>query len=253
MDQEKQVRYVDEDEIDLFDLLKTLWRWRWFVIGLTAAVGVAALAYVLLKPDPPVSYTAKADVQIGKIANINIESVGDLSAYLQSDAFVSGNEELEELRYEFNNFESLQFPDSKDSNFIVSGEEGFRYTIVVTLLYTGRDAEQAQDIVQTAADKIIDRHSRLYNSAIEEYRAARPELKEYLEDSPKYLPLLWLDSYTYPTRINRSATVARDVREDNSKILVTVATLAGLFLSIMLAFMIEAIRNRIREERAAAE
>ena len=253
MNQEEKMQYVDDDEIDLFDLLKTLWRWKWFVIGITAGAFVAAFLFLTLQPEKPDTYTARADVQVGKIANVNIESVGDLAAYLQSDEFAGGTEALQDLQYEFNKFEDMQFPDSKNTNFIVSGEEGFRYTLMLTISFSSQDAERAESVVQTASQRLIARHAGLYRSAKERYEGFRLDPKEYLEDSPKYLPLLWLDSYTYPTRINRAVTVERDVPEDKTAVTLAVAALAGLILSIMLAFMIEAIRNRIKAERDAAQ
>lgn len=253
MQDANRTRYVDEDEIDLFDLLKTLWRWKWFVLGITAAAFLAALLFLTLQSEKPDTFTATADVQVGKIANVNIESVGDLSAYLQSDEFVGGNEALQDLVYKFNNFEGMQFPDSRNTNFIVSGEEGFRYTLMLTISFSDQDAEKAESIVQTAAQRLLARHEGLYRSAKERYEGFRLDPKEYPEDSPKYLPLLWLDSYTYPTRINRAVTVERDAPEYKRSITLTVAALAGLFLSIMLAFLIEAIRNRIKAERDAAQ
>ncbi|MFP4619515.1 MAG: hypothetical protein ACLFMZ_11790, partial [Spirochaetaceae bacterium] len=93
----------------------------------------------------------------------------------------------------------------------------------------------------------------LYNTGLENYENYRPQLKELQEESAQYLPWLWLDSYTYPTRVIKAASVNQNVPEDKTNIILSVSTLAALFLSVLLAFFIEAIRNRIEAERAAAK
>lgn len=50
MDQEKQMRYEDEDEIDLLDLFVVLLKYRWLIIGLTLGALLLAVGGYFLYP-----------------------------------------------------------------------------------------------------------------------------------------------------------------------------------------------------------
>ncbi len=229
-DNEAHRRPEYEDEIDLFDLLKTLWKWRALVLGITAAGLLAAFAYTLIKPEKPVTHTAEAVVQIGKVADVLIESRGDILVYVRSDGFLAGLEDGPAIQ--------TAFMDIQDDS-----------TLALTISATSVDREAARQVVTTASERLIGRHGRLYRDAKAKLDEYRPKLEQLLEDSPRYLPLMWLDSYTYPTRQVSAVSSSRNPPEDNDTLGVAVTAIAALFLSIMLAFMTEAIRNRIREER----
>jgi uncharacterized protein involved in exopolysaccharide biosynthesis len=51
MNQASDPRYYKEDEIDLRELVTTLWRGKWIVIAFTVVFGVAGIAYALYKPN----------------------------------------------------------------------------------------------------------------------------------------------------------------------------------------------------------
>ncbi len=102
--EEKDFRYIEEDEIDLAELFKTVWKRRWFVVGFTFLITVGAIGYAYLKT--PI-YEAKALVEIGNyktfsnnINNINkiyINSALDLSKRLNVlfiDKFKNKKKEL---------------------------------------------------------------------------------------------------------------------------------------------------------------
>jgi LPS O-antigen subunit length determinant protein (WzzB/FepE family) len=61
-------RYIQEDEIDLRELFKTLWDKKWFIILFTAIITIIAIIYSLSKTP---TYEAKALVEIGKYKDNN--------------------------------------------------------------------------------------------------------------------------------------------------------------------------------------
>jgi hypothetical protein len=225
-------RFRNDDEVDLFELLKTLWRWKWFVIGITLLGGAAALLYASMQPEKPVTYKAAAKVQVGKVLNVNIESPGDVTAYLQSDRFTS------------------RLP-SEDASVEVDVERIHDDSLIVTLSRTTPEAEPAEQTVRAAVETLVIRHRAIYEDAVAEYERFEPNPESFSEDFPGKLPLLWLDSYTYPTRVIRDTAVsAVPPPEDNAKMMVAVAAVASFFIAVLLAFFIDALRRRIREERS---
>lgn len=62
----KDKEYIQEDEIDLRELFKTIWEKKLFVILFTSIVTLIAIVYVLVKNPVPI-YQGKAFLEIGKI------------------------------------------------------------------------------------------------------------------------------------------------------------------------------------------
>ncbi|MEV9594180.1 Wzz/FepE/Etk N-terminal domain-containing protein [Aliarcobacter butzleri] len=88
-------RYLQEDEIDLRELFKTLWKYKIFVLVFTSMITFIALIYVLLKNPIPI-YQGKMYLEIGQIQNknfapISIEKVTDLAYILNLEFKVNSN------------------------------------------------------------------------------------------------------------------------------------------------------------------
>ncbi|WP_152056184.1 Wzz/FepE/Etk N-terminal domain-containing protein [Aliarcobacter butzleri] len=76
-------KYLQEDEIDLRELFKTLWKYKIFILVFTFMITFIALIYVLLKNPIPI-YQGKMYLEIGQIQDKNfapilIDNVIDLS------------------------------------------------------------------------------------------------------------------------------------------------------------------------------
>ncbi|MFY9109580.1 Wzz/FepE/Etk N-terminal domain-containing protein [Aliarcobacter butzleri] len=88
-------KYLQEDEIDLRELFKTLWKYKIFVLVFTSMITFIALIYVLLKNPIPI-YQGKMYLEIGQIQNKNfvpmsIEKVTDLAYILNLEFKVDSN------------------------------------------------------------------------------------------------------------------------------------------------------------------
>ncbi|MCG3707694.1 Wzz/FepE/Etk N-terminal domain-containing protein [Aliarcobacter butzleri] len=88
-------KYLQEDEIDLRELFKTLWKYKIFVLVFTSMITFIALIYVLLKNPIPI-YQGKMYLEIGQIQNknfapISIEKVTDLAYILNLEFKVNSN------------------------------------------------------------------------------------------------------------------------------------------------------------------
>ncbi|WP_152057727.1 Wzz/FepE/Etk N-terminal domain-containing protein [Aliarcobacter butzleri] len=76
-------KYLQDDEIDLKELFKTLWKYKIFILVFTSIITFIALIYVLLKNPIPI-YEGKMYLEIGQIQDKNfapilIDNVVDLS------------------------------------------------------------------------------------------------------------------------------------------------------------------------------
>ncbi|KLE03695.1 Wzz/FepE/Etk N-terminal domain-containing protein [Aliarcobacter butzleri] len=76
-------KYLQEDEIDLRELFKTVWNYKKFILIFTSIITFIALIYVLLKNPIPI-YEGKMYLEIGQIQDKNfalilIDNVVDLS------------------------------------------------------------------------------------------------------------------------------------------------------------------------------
>lgn len=88
-------RYLQDDEIDLKELFKTLWKYKIFILVFTSMITFIALIYVLLKNPIPI-YQGKMYLEIGQIQNknfapISIEKVSDLAYILNLEFKVNSN------------------------------------------------------------------------------------------------------------------------------------------------------------------
>ncbi|MDK2046959.1 Wzz/FepE/Etk N-terminal domain-containing protein [Aliarcobacter butzleri] len=88
-------KYLQEDEIDLRELFKTLWKHKIFILVFTSMITLIALIYVLLKNPIPI-YQGKMYLEIGQIQNknfapISIEKVTDLAYILNLEFKVNSN------------------------------------------------------------------------------------------------------------------------------------------------------------------
>lgn len=88
-------RYLQDDEIDLKELFKTLWKYKIFILVFTSMITLIALIYVLLKNPVPI-YQGKMYLEIGQIQNknfapISIEKVSDLAYILNLEFKVNSN------------------------------------------------------------------------------------------------------------------------------------------------------------------
>ncbi|MEV9499477.1 hypothetical protein SDC9_24018 [bioreactor metagenome] len=88
-------KYLQDDEIDLKELFKTLWKYKIFILVFTSMITFIALIYVLLKNPIPI-YQGKMYLEIGQIQNknfapISIEKVTDLAYILNFEFKVNSN------------------------------------------------------------------------------------------------------------------------------------------------------------------
>lgn len=88
-------KHIEEDEIDLRELFKTIWDKKVFILLFTGIVTIVSIVYVLLKNPTPI-YQGKMYIEIGKIQDKNfvpalLESPNDLSQILKLELNVNAS------------------------------------------------------------------------------------------------------------------------------------------------------------------
>lgn len=140
-------RYLQEDEIDLRELFKTLWEKRIFIVVFTLAITVLAIVYVYIKT--PI-YEAKALVEIGEYR------LNDDSRNFIDDA-TSLEKKLSTLFIDIK--KSNQDEASKISNIAVA--KGLKNFLEITSEATSNDEAKNEiikvlDFVQNEHEKVLD-------------------------------------------------------------------------------------------------
>lgn len=229
------------DDIEPYQLLKLLWNRRRFLLILTAAGLLGSLLFVLVRPEPQLTYTAKAELQIGKLGGVNLESPGDIAAYLQSDAFQRELPEGSELAISFRDLKKELYPKKR--------ERGEISTQILSLTLTAGSRQSAETALKTATERLLERHGSLYREALDELETARRELQPYREQDARLLPALWLESYTFRTQIISGPEVTANPPEENDAVQVAVTTFSALVIAIIAALLYEGVLNWRRQER----
>ena len=125
-------KILNEDEIDLRELFKTIWEKRFFIIIFTFTITLISFIYVLLKNPMPI-YQGSLNIQIGEIqsetfGNKIIESPQNLSYILGiefpvNSVIVKGTTSILEIKY--SNVDKLKIKTILEDvkNFVVTKHE----------------------------------------------------------------------------------------------------------------------------------
>ena len=125
-------KILNEDEIDLSELFKTIWDKRFFIIIFTFIITLISFIYVLLKNPTPV-YEGILNVQIGEIQSENfgnkiIETPQNLSYILEVEFKVNpniakGTTSILEIKYSNEDKARIKIILEDVKNFIITKHE----------------------------------------------------------------------------------------------------------------------------------
>lgn len=130
--QVQENKILNEDEIDLRELFKTIWNKRFFIIIFTFIITLISFIYVLLKNPTPV-YEGILSVQIGEIQSENfgnkiIETPQNLSYILEIEFkvnpnIVKGTTSILEIKYSNEDKAIIKTILEDVKNFIITKHE----------------------------------------------------------------------------------------------------------------------------------
>jgi len=143
----------EEDEVSLYDYIKVISKWKWFIIiGTFACIFTAGVVSLRL----PKVYEASLDLKIGKVWGSSIEEPGLVSEAIISESFLV--KVIDRLKLELSPQEfkgAVKAPVTKD-NLI-------RVTVKASI------PAKTVEIIDTIANLIIESYKDQYNKAMAFY------------------------------------------------------------------------------------
>ncbi len=204
-----------DDEIDLVELFRKIWKWKWLTIALVLIICILTFFYVSTKP---VTYTIESNVRIGKIANVLVEDLADIKAYLET---------------EVNNKNDACLANSILKNDIRENSK----TNIIKISCTAGSPDIAFTCSNKAIKNLLDRHNLIYNKAIKKLNENISSIKTKAVIEPEYL----LDTYTFPSSLLSKPEIPKNPDDKKVFLKVAVAFFSSLFLGIFLSLFIDYI------------
>lgn len=208
-------KYV-EDEIDIIDLFRKIWKWKYITLSIIIITVSSVILYTIFKPD---IYTVSAEVRLGKIANTLVEQTIDTQNYLNNSAFLKEDDKEECL--------SIM-------------EISFKNNLIIQV--SSDSPEIAFSCAEKAVSNLIERHKNIYDNALHQIN----ENISLSKSKAVIDPVFFLETYTFPTyAISKPEyPIAPDKKTKRLKLMITVAFIASLFTGIFLSFLIEYINGQ---------
>jgi len=206
-----QNNYIQEDEIDLAQLAKTLWSHKNFIILFTVTITLLAIVFVVFFKNPKPIYLGTLLVEIGQYKTADgfkeIDNPNNLKYILEAES----NDKLEKLENQ-----------DKQIGLTIDIPRGTNKLILLNAKY-----ESYKEI----KDKIENIYTKLLENQQE-------KLKMYKD----YIPT---------KKIGQITIDEEPINKPKKKLIVTVSFVTGFILSIFLVFFMEfisGIKNKEKNE-----
>lgn len=219
---ERENKYHNNDEIDLFDLFQKIWKWKWLTAMIIIIICCIIFFYLKLSP---VTYSIESTIRIGKIAGLIIESDSDVQAYLKSNIFKETD-----ICMSYLDIRMQSINNNKD----------------LLRIYSKADSP---DILFSCFEKVINnllnRHKTIYSKTLKKINDNIALIKTKTIIEPKYI----LDTYTFQTSLINKPEKSR--LPDNKKIpaIMAVTFFASLFFGVFLSLFIDYILANIKKKK----
>ncbi len=175
-----------DDEIDLIDLIKKVWDWKFFILLVVIA---GELIFISMYYFAPVLYKSTVPIKIGKIANISLEQYEDLDRHLQIS---NGGNDNYYLPYGEKAGEYFKGRNIADIVYVTAEKSKDR----VTLTATGLDYDETVSSLNSFRTKVIKRHDEIFKKSIKKFENLELDSGNKYNINYTYL----ITSYNYPTQ-----------------------------------------------------
>jgi len=214
---------VYDDEIDLFELFRKIWKWKWLTASIILIICGATFSYIKYSP---YTYTSTAVIRVGKIAGLPIEQKTSLDNHLSSDG---------------NKVDKICIITSTITVLKTDAEAA----ALVEIKSISSSPEHSIQCVEQTNKNFLLRHKIIYEKAIKKLNDNIASVKRLEIIRPEY----FLDTYTFPTSIIKYPE--KPTAPDSKKLPVkmAVAFFASLFFGIFLSFFIDYILTHIKGKK----
>ena len=240
-----EVNYASDSEISLIDLVMVLIRHRWTIVTITIFAFILGLTVVFSMPK---KYTYTTSIEIGsQIINGNIkffESPQTLLAKLQHGFIPKTLDEHRQAATKDSAKYSIKASIPKNSEIIVIEIKG-----------TEDNAEKIIKLLQSVTTKAIHDHKRIYEAVKKNLISLEEQAKNELdslgqrknqEERRKFLKGAIAVHKSELANLSNTREILPPMQSINAagpsrKLIVIIATLAGIFLGVFSAFLSEFI------------
>jgi uncharacterized protein involved in exopolysaccharide biosynthesis len=256
----------EEDEIDLKELIKTVLKYKKFIVIFTLIITLTAAIYSFLKT--PI-YETQANIQVGYLYNSN--SKNNPKIYILDPQAVKIF-----IKTNFNNSDNKNLPQIeinflKGTNDVLnlkiythSNKEGFNYLNKILLAVNNKENKKLNIYIKNIQSQIL-----ILKNYINDLKKQNQSLKKQLtkthnpdiykailnkisqnkkEIVSAKLKIANLQNQISPVNITKTQIIGKIIQHDHpikpkKKLTITVAFITGLILSIFLVFFIEFIKS----------
>ncbi len=240
-----------EDEIDLFDLMKKIWKWKWLIIVLIVVSVSVVFVRESTKPD---LYTAKAHIKIGKLAGKDIEEADEVAEYMLD---YLGKKYL--LKKEFNEENSEEKKQAINKLYgIIPSKGQFTATLIdnqkiilsrkngITILSaTTKNSRKSYEMISGICSSLLAYHEKIFSEG-------RKQLQKNIilsENENLIHPVYRLSTYNFPSKVLGKLGIPESPDGKKIKIKLAATFLGTMFIGIFLALFLNYFSEEIKKRR----
>ena len=187
---------MENDEINIVDLIKPVWKKKWIILGLSTLVVLAIFFYLKSKPDV---YSSQVIIRIGAILGQPIETGNNLKTALVQQILKTNDKEL--IAFEKEYFEQvLKLKPSVRSQKIKYQFDEVKFkdsSAVIIITYRSKFEENVRKSLKRVVELVLDRHRKIYEDTRRKIKKNIQSVNMKVAVDPRY----FLSSSNYPTSV----------------------------------------------------
>ncbi len=239
---------LQNDEISLFDIIKVLYKWKYFIISFIIIITCAGAIYykVFLQDDKYMNYSI---IRIGKIGTTQIQTSEELNFYLKSDLL---RQEIENMIGQKNILKYLNISDEneKENNLLIKRKWQDSIEFSKNKLITkSHDINLVTKVNTMVVKKVIDEYEKKLKKELQIYYNNYSTITKNLakiinkENVGKLLIPLNIPNY-YMTKVNQLSenNIPIRIKKSFKKFIIIIFFIASFF-SVFLAFLIDFLKK----------
>lgn len=239
---------LNQDEISLLDIIRVLYKWKYFIISFIIIITCAGVIYhkVFLQDDRFTNYSI---IQIGKIGTIDIQSSEEFNFYLKSILLM---QEIEKEIGKDNILKYLNISDESKKGDMLLIRNKWQDSIEFSgdkLITKSHDKNLVTKVNTIVVKKVIDKHEKILNKELQIYYDKYKLLLKNLlkivkkEDAGRLLLPVEIPKYDM-TKVKQSSknNIPTMVKKSFKKFIIVTFFIASFF-SVFLVFIIDFLRK----------
>lgn len=160
---------LSEEEIELIDYLRVIWKRRWLIVGGTLACMIVALAVSLMQPK---MYETTLDLKIGQVWQNPIDDPNLVAAVINNEPFLDKVREKTGLSYT-----AYQMKKGKT----VAAKVVDKAPLLVNVVTREHSPKKAVELAEAVADLVIHEHQLRFDELMSEHIRYEKDLESQVQ------------------------------------------------------------------------